>query len=405
MEKNKLKDIIPGFRTNTFWKKVVAIFGYIFLIFIFIVILTTPSEYGNRTDARVEKIYNAITALMITGIPFIIITDFMGIRDKLPLFKKHKIGFTILGSFITYIVIAIGCSITTMAATGLYSEEYFADRQEAQEQREMEEAKKKIKKEVKRKAEEEKKAKEEAKRKAEEEKKAKEEAKRKAEEEKKAKEEAKRKEYIFPDSDKKYLTEEEVLGIDANVLKMAKNEIFARHGYIFKSKEIKEYFQKTSWYKEKVEADNFNSDKVFNDFEKKNVELIKKVENELKEVNEEEKSQPDDSDESYSLEDMYPNCIEVSSDELIRTPSKYDGKNIMVRGSVYKSSIADYKMGGFDDILVYVSNGVYRKNGEEIEYAADGDYGYIIGTFHSFSYEYYWDTVHGIDDAMIILDK
>lgn len=253
MEKNneKLKDIIPGFRTNILWKKVVAVFGYIFLIFVFVAILTSPSEYGNRADASIEKIYNAVTALMIIGIPFVIITNFMGVRDKLPLFKKHKIGFTILGSFITYIVIAIGCSVMAMTATGLYSEEYFADMREAKEQREMEEAEKKeeVEEEAKRKAEEEK-TKEEAERK-EEEKKAKEEAERKEEEEKKAKEEAERKaeeeekakdtlnEYIFADSDNKYLTEDEILRVDVKKLKIARNEIFARHGYIFKSEDLK----------------------------------------------------------------------------------------------------------------------------------------------------------------------
>lgn len=295
MEKNneKLKDIIPGFRTNILWKKVVAVFGYIFLIFVFVAILTSPSEYGNRADASIEKIYNAVTALMIIGIPFVIITNFMGVRDKLPLFKKHKIGFTILGSFITYIVIAIGCSVMAMTATGLYSEEYFADMREAKEQREMEEAEKKeeVEEEAKRKAEEEK-TKEEAERK-EEEKKAKEEAERKEEEEKKAKEEAERKaeeeekakdtlnEYIFADSDNKYLTEDEILRVDVKKLKIARNEIFARHGYIFKSEDLKKNFESTSWYKGTIKADKFNSDKVFNDFEKKNVELIKRVEDEI----------------------------------------------------------------------------------------------------------------------------
>lgn len=87
--------------------------------------------------------------------------------------------------------------------------------------------------------------------------------------------------YIFPDSDKKYLTEDEVLSVDVKKLRIARNEIFARHGYIFKSEDLKEYFENTSWYKGTVKADKFNSDKVFNDFEKKNVELIKRVEDEI----------------------------------------------------------------------------------------------------------------------------
>lgn len=87
-------------------------------------------------------------------------------------------------------------------------------------------------------------------------------------------------EYIFPDSDKKYLSEDEVRSVDASLLSLGRNEIFARHGYIFKDDSINQYFKGKSWYQGTVPADQFDIDAVFNDFEKKNVELIKKVENE-----------------------------------------------------------------------------------------------------------------------------
>lgn len=109
-------------------------------------------------------------------------------------------------------------------------------------------------------------------------------AKKEKEKKKRAKEKsekAARKEYIFPDSDKKYLTEDEVLRVDADKLKIGRNEIFARHGYIFKSEDLKKHFSNTSWYKGTVKADKFNADKEFNDFEKKNVELIKRIEDEI----------------------------------------------------------------------------------------------------------------------------
>lgn len=88
-------------------------------------------------------------------------------------------------------------------------------------------------------------------------------------------------EYIFPDSDKKYLSEDEVRSVDASQLSLGRNEIFARHGYIFKDDSINQYFAGKSWYQGTVPADQFDMDSVFNDFEKKNVELIKKVENEV----------------------------------------------------------------------------------------------------------------------------
>ncbi len=91
-------------------------------------------------------------------------------------------------------------------------------------------------------------------------------------------------EYIFPDSDQKYLSEDEVRSVTAEEISVGRNEIFARHGYIFKDEGIKAYFENTSWYEGVVPADQFNADAVFNDFEKKNVELIKRIEDEINDV-------------------------------------------------------------------------------------------------------------------------
>lgn len=86
-------------------------------------------------------------------------------------------------------------------------------------------------------------------------------------------------EYIFSDSNSRYLSEEEIRSVDANKLKIARNEIFARHGYIFNDEELKQYFNSTSWYQGTVQSDQFNMDWVLNNFEKKNLELISLVEN------------------------------------------------------------------------------------------------------------------------------
>ena len=86
-------------------------------------------------------------------------------------------------------------------------------------------------------------------------------------------------EYIFSDSNSRYLSEEEIRNVDADKLKIARNEIFARHGYIFNDEELNQYFNSTSWYQGTVRSDQFNMDWVLNDFEKKNVELISLVEN------------------------------------------------------------------------------------------------------------------------------
>lgn len=97
----------------------------------------------------------------------------------------------------------------------------------------------------------------------------------------KVKEEQLRAQYIFPDSDKKYLSEDEVRSVEVDKLAIGRNEIFARHGYIFNDDTYKQYFESMAWYEGTVPSDQFNADSVFNDFEKKNVELIKKIEDEI----------------------------------------------------------------------------------------------------------------------------
>lgn len=100
-----------------------------------------------------------------------------------------------------------------------------------------------------------------------------------------AKEEKLRAEFIFPDSDKKYLSEDEIRAKTVGDLMVGRNEIFARHGYMFEDANLKSHFESTSWYQGTVASSEFNSEHVFNEFEKKNVELIKKVEDEINGVN------------------------------------------------------------------------------------------------------------------------
>ena len=90
-------------------------------------------------------------------------------------------------------------------------------------------------------------------------------------------EETEEEEYIFPDSDKRYLTEDEVRSIPEDKLIYARNEIFARHGRQFDMPELAEYFSGKSWYNGTVPSAAF-SNSVFNDFELKNIELIKRIE-------------------------------------------------------------------------------------------------------------------------------
>jgi hypothetical protein len=80
--------------------------------------------------------------------------------------------------------------------------------------------------------------------------------------------------YIFADSDSRYLTSSDLYYLDATQLRLARNEIYARHGYVFKSKDLQEYFSNQSWYVPLYDNDRI----VLSKTEMANVELIKTYE-------------------------------------------------------------------------------------------------------------------------------
>ena len=82
-------------------------------------------------------------------------------------------------------------------------------------------------------------------------------------------------EYILPNSDALELTESELVGLSAVDLTYARNEIYARHGYIFKSDELNSYFNSKSWYYPDPDYDISNISSV----EKYNAELILNYQN------------------------------------------------------------------------------------------------------------------------------
>lgn len=82
--------------------------------------------------------------------------------------------------------------------------------------------------------------------------------------------------YYFPESDSRYLTEEELSGYSSSELELAKNEIYARHGRKFVTQRIADYFNSKSWYQGTIEAEEFDAmqDSVFNEYEMANIEMI-----------------------------------------------------------------------------------------------------------------------------------
>ncbi|MGL5435568.1 MAG: YARHG domain-containing protein [Lachnospiraceae bacterium] len=76
-------------------------------------------------------------------------------------------------------------------------------------------------------------------------------------------------EYILPESDSRYYTQEELSQLTTDQLRLARNEIFARRGRKFTSNELQNYFQSKSWYTPLYEPEEFEAkgDAMFNDYE------------------------------------------------------------------------------------------------------------------------------------------
>jgi len=75
--------------------------------------------------------------------------------------------------------------------------------------------------------------------------------------------------FMFP-SDSRYITYSDLNGMTKDEVALLRNEIYARHGYIFQSEAYSSYFENMSWYYPNPDFD----ESLFNSIEKKNKETI-----------------------------------------------------------------------------------------------------------------------------------
>ena len=80
--------------------------------------------------------------------------------------------------------------------------------------------------------------------------------------------------YILPESSTRYLTRQDLAGLTKEQLRLARNEIYARHGRKFQTQD---YFNSKSWYVGTIEPKNFREE-YLNIYEKENVKLIQSLE-------------------------------------------------------------------------------------------------------------------------------
>ncbi|MEY3049804.1 MAG: hypothetical protein RL365_1842 [Bacteroidota bacterium] len=78
----------------------------------------------------------------------------------------------------------------------------------------------------------------------------------------------------FPEASERLLNYDDVGHLSSRDLKIMRNEIFARHGYIFKTNDMNEYFSRQSWY----EPVNNDVTGLLSRIETENVNYIKSYE-------------------------------------------------------------------------------------------------------------------------------
>ncbi len=78
----------------------------------------------------------------------------------------------------------------------------------------------------------------------------------------------------YPDASMRLLGHVDVCNLSKEELRLMRNEIFARHGYIFKSADLNEYFNRQPWYSGRYS----DVSSMLSEVENKNVAFIKQYE-------------------------------------------------------------------------------------------------------------------------------
>ena len=79
--------------------------------------------------------------------------------------------------------------------------------------------------------------------------------------------------YILPNSDSEIISEDDLEDLSAEECKLARNEIYARHGRKFNDEDLQEYFDSKDWYEGTIEPDDFD-ESILSDIEITNKDII-----------------------------------------------------------------------------------------------------------------------------------
>ena len=82
---------------------------------------------------------------------------------------------------------------------------------------------------------------------------------------------------VYPQASQRLLTPADLRGFSKNQLRIMRNEILARQGYIFKKTDLREYFESQNWY-EGIHSNVNDVNKKLSPIEWENMELIREFE-------------------------------------------------------------------------------------------------------------------------------
>ena len=85
-------------------------------------------------------------------------------------------------------------------------------------------------------------------------------------------------EFVFPNSSNVPLSASDMNGKTEWECRVARNEIYARHGRLFKDSTLQEYFNSCSWYRGTIAPDAFRDETILSRLEKDNIKVIEAYE-------------------------------------------------------------------------------------------------------------------------------
>jgi len=105
---------------------------------------------------------------------------------------------------------------------------------------------------------------------------------------------------LYPEGSQRLLNNNDLKNLSAEQLKIMRNEIYARHGYVFSADDLAEYFKKQAWYTPL--NNNYQAVAALSTTENKNIALIKEYEAKLSG----EVEEPENNADNYLKTGMFP---------------------------------------------------------------------------------------------------